>query len=137
MTNTPEYRAWMHIKTRCYNPNTPYYDLYGGRGIKMADEWREDFSAFLGHVGLRPSTRHSIDRIDNAGHYVPGNVQWATPRQQINNRRTTIRLTLHGETLPLADWSRRLGIKEVTIKARLARGWPIPLALSPIDFRTS
>ena len=71
---------------RCLNPRLPSYPYYGGRGITVCDEWIESFDAFLAHVGIRPEGT-SIDRIDNDGNYEPGNVRWATPSEQMRNRR--------------------------------------------------
>lgn len=84
---TPEYRAWADAKYRCFNPNAADYYKYGGRGITMCDEWRNDFDAFLEHIGPRPSAKHSLDRVDNERGYEPGNVRWATKSQQNINRR--------------------------------------------------
>ena len=84
---SPEYRAWLAMKTRCYNRNQRSFKDYGGRGIKVAKEWRRSFKRFFAHVGPRPSPQHSLDRIDNNGHYAPGNVRWATPVEQRRNQR--------------------------------------------------
>lgn len=81
------YGAWLHIKSRCFNPNIPYFWRYGGRGITMCDEWRNSFQAFRDYIGEAPSPKHSIDRYPNRdGNYEPGNVRWATQREQVVNR---------------------------------------------------
>lgn len=86
MHRTPEYRSWRNAKERCFNPAHRRYGDYGGRGITMCDEWREDFAAFFAYIGPRPYGT-TLDRIDNGKGYGPGNVQWATPGQQATNRR--------------------------------------------------
>ena len=89
---TKEYKTWVSMKQRCLNPNSQKYKDYGGRGIKVCQEWVDSFEAFLVHVGFAPEgERVSIDRIDNDGNYEPGNVRWATPYQQIMNRRNSKR----------------------------------------------
>lgn len=87
---TPEYRCWRHLRQRCHDPNHRDYANYGGRGIRVCDEWRASFSAFVAHVGARPSREHSIDRINNDGNYEPGNVRWATRSVQMTNTRRSL-----------------------------------------------
>lgn len=78
--------------------------------------------AFLADVGPRPSADHSIDRIDNNGHYEPGNVKWSTPTEQCSNRRSSRTLTIDGTTRTVAQWARIVGLRDSTILARLKTG---------------
>lgn len=88
-----EFHAWKNAIHRCHSRKSHAWKNYGGRGIRVCDRWRErngvGFANFLADVGVRPSDRHSIDRIDNAKGYEPGNVRWATRDVQSLNRRTT------------------------------------------------
>lgn len=87
MTGTTEYRSWSAMKKRCYDRYHHKYPLYGGRGIKVYEKWITDFAAFYKYLGPKPSKRHTLDRKNPNGNYVPGNVRWATPLQQRHNRR--------------------------------------------------
>lgn len=82
--STPEYKAYEGARRRCVNPNDPAYKYYGGRGIRFLFQ---SFEEFLNHIGGKPSPELQIDRIDNNGHYEIGNVRWATPLQNMHNRR--------------------------------------------------
>lgn len=88
-----EYKVWQAIKNRCLNSRCAFFDRYGGRGIKVYESWINDHVAFITYVrdtiGLRPSCRHSLDRINNEGHYEPGNLKWSTYSEQNRNRRRT------------------------------------------------
>lgn len=85
---SPEYRSWEAMKSRCLNPKSPKYRLYGELGVKVCDKWRNSFAAFLADMGRRPTPKHTLDRYpDPAGHYEPGNCRWATPLEQRHNRR--------------------------------------------------
>jgi hypothetical protein len=87
LSSLPEYRTWCGMKDRCHNPKNKFFHVYGGRGIEVCPEWRDDFAAFYSHVGPKPSPELSIDRIDVNRSYEPGNVRWATASQQSRNRR--------------------------------------------------
>lgn len=86
-TMQPEYRHWIKMKSRCNAKSGPYYKNWASRGIKVCEEWTNDFWAFRNHIGPKPSPKHSVDRIDNDKGYEPGNVRWATQSEQLKNRR--------------------------------------------------
>lgn len=86
-THTPEYRAWLQMRNRCYRPNHTGYKYWGGRGIVVCTRWKDSFEAFFADMGLKPSPKHSLDRINNDGNYEPNNCRWATPAEQVANRR--------------------------------------------------
>jgi hypothetical protein len=130
---TPAYLAWQNMLARCNRPANPNYAQYGGRGIMVCERW-SDFAAFLADMGPRPSTKHSIDRIDNDGHYEPGNCRWATKLVQTNNTRSNHFLEYGGKRLTIAQWARETSLTVEAIRRRIRRGWPISLALTvPVD----
>ena len=86
------YKIWCGIISRCQSPNNKGYKWYGGWGISICGEWRYDFQAFYDHVTQLPyynEEGRTLDRTNNNGNYEPGNVRWATMKQQQNNRRCT------------------------------------------------
>lgn len=87
MTNSVEYKAYWSAKQRCENSNDKDYHNYGARGIRFLFS---SFEQWYSELGLRPSSKHSIDRIENDLHYGPGNVRWATLSQQHRNTRRSI-----------------------------------------------
>lgn len=123
MTDTPEYTTWRNMLGRCEQSTNKDFHAYGGRGIRVCDRWSKSFTAFFTDVGERPSKLHSLDRINVNGNYEPNNVRWATRREQQGNMRTSVLLTLDGETHCAREWSRRTGLAENTILGRYHAGW--------------
>jgi len=134
---TAEYRCWASMNKRCSNQNSKEWHNYGGRGISVCDEWIEDFDAFLAHIGPRPSSRHSIDRFpNNNGNYEPGNVRWATQKEQSRNTRVNRLITIDGMTKCLVELCEIYGITENAVSNRLKSGWSIEDAFkNPIQKR--
>ena len=115
-----EYTSYVQAKGRCQNCKDDAYHNYGGRGIEFRFE---SFEQFLAELGLKPSPKHSIDRIDVNGHYEPGNVRWATHSEQQLNKRCNPRLTVGTETLTTVEWGRKQGLARNTVRERVKRGW--------------
>lgn len=127
---TKAYRSWVKIKQRCLNPKNKGFKRYGGAGITIADEWRDNFQAFYDHIGPAPSDSHSVDRIDNSRGYEPGNVRWATASEQARNRSDNTWVNISGRKLCLKDAAKSAGLNHVTVRGRLRRGWDLKTALS-------
>lgn len=127
----PERRAWVAMRQRCYNKNCAQYPAYGGRGIRIHAAWRENFQAFLDHIGPRPSPRHCLRRLDDDGDYEPGNVMWGTRVEQGNSRRTNRRVAHDGRQLTMAELARLTGVNPQTLRTRLRRGWTVADAVGP------
>ncbi len=123
------YRAWVGMKSRCYDKNFCGFHNYGGRGIRVCDRWLNDFSAFLEDMG-EPSKRESLDRIDVNGNYEPKNCRWASQTTQSNNRRTNRAISAFGKTMTEAQWCKRLGLTRGTISHRIKAGWTVDDAVS-------
>lgn len=126
---TPEYMAWASMLYRCSKMNGGGHPHYAGRGIRVCRRWRK-FENFFADMGRRPSKKHSLDRENNSKSYCLNNCRWATPRQQANNRRTTVKITFRGKTLSITEWARELGLNTSTLAMRIRSGWPVKAALS-------
>lgn len=141
MAGTSLYKIWNGIVKRCTNPNCIGYKYYGGRGISIADEWRHDFQAFHGYIiclSHYGEKGYSIDRINNDGNYVPGNLRFATRHEQSHNSRTSTLITYNDETKCISEWARTIGMNVHTLAYRLRiLGMNIEDALyTPSRYRT-
>ena len=109
---------------RCTNPNRADYPRYGGSGVTVCDRWRS-FANFFADMGPRPGRAHSLDRIDSAKGYEPGNVRWATAAQQTRNRKSTRLVEHDGCVQCITDWARELGVSKFRMRYRLQQGWTV------------
>lgn len=87
MKGTSEYAAWSAMVERCHNSKHAAWKNYGGRGIKVCEDWRASFENFYRDVGKKTTRDHTLDRINNDGNYEPSNVRWATYKEQALNRK--------------------------------------------------
>lgn len=122
LASSCEFDIWNMMKQRCQNPNNAAFDIYGGRGISVCADWSNSFEMFYRDMGPRPSPDHSLDRIDNDGNYEPGNVQWATRKQQSRNRRTTVIVEHDGRLMSLGELSDLTGISYSKLWQRRKHG---------------
>lgn len=120
--------VWMQMMSRCYDPNHPKYERYGGRGIRVCDRWicRR---LFIEDMGERPDGK-SLNRINNDGNYEPSNCEWADATQQAQNRSSNRNIEFNGESHCITQWERITGIHRKTIAKRLESGWPVEKALT-------
>jgi len=113
----PLYQVWQGMKARCLNPNNPHYANYGKRGIKICDQWINNFNQFVKDMGERPAG-NSIDRINNNGDYTPQNCKWSTKKEQQRNRRVTKHINIEGVSYLICEIAEKYGFKYDTIENR-------------------
>ena len=121
-SGTRLYQIWQGIKKRCYNPHDARYDRYGGRGIKVCDEWRDDFQSFYDWAmqnGYQETL--TIDRIDNDGDYCPENCRWSDSQEQARNRSSNIKITIGNATKTLTEWCEIFEVDSKVVFARYKR----------------
>lgn len=122
-TNTRVHKIWSSMHERCERKSHEHFDCYGGRGIKVCEEWNDygKFREWALNNGYKENL--TLDRIDVNGDYCPENCRWADWTTQQNNKRNNHNLTYRGQTKTIAEWSRVTGINKTTIRARLISGW--------------
>lgn len=129
MRKSTTYNVWSGLRQRCLNPRNAKFSDYGARGIAVCQRWIDSFEAFLSDMGERPSSEHSIERLNVNGDYEPSNCCWATQTVQQRNRRNNLVVTFRGESHCLSVWAEILGIPYGTLHGRLSRGVPVEEAL--------
>lgn len=129
MTRSRIHNVWTHMWQRTTNPRDRSYLNYGGRGIKVCEQWRT-FEGFYADMGPTYADGLTIDRIDNDGNYEPGNCRWITKAEQNRNRRSNVWIEFRGRRLCRAEWAEMLGIHPETLNWRLSSGWSVERALT-------
>lgn len=131
MSNSRLYQIWRNMKNRCYNPNVDRYDRYGGRGITICDEWKDNFQAFYEwSMNNGYSDGLSIDRINVNGDYAPDNCHWITMPEQADNKCNSRLFEFNGSAHTVSEWAKITGISRDVIWNRIKRGWNIDRVLS-------
>lgn len=130
-SQTREYKIWAAMKRRCCDPKLICYENYGARGIAVCERWKS-FENFLADMGPRPSSEHSIDRVNNDGNYEPSNCRWATRQVQNSNMRRNRWFEYRGEMMTLAEAIRRSGTEhpKMTVISRINSGLSLEEALT-------
>lgn len=147
----PLHAKWWSMLSRCYYRTAEMFSYYGARGITVCDRWRgnrkdsqeiasiDGFHNFVEDMGLPPTKRHSLDRIDVNGNYEPRNCRWATPEEQLANMREPVAVptvTLKGVTLMYSEWARKLGARLGTVRRLMAEGETPTVAVVAAFLRT-
>lgn len=136
-TKTRLFKIWSSMHERCERPKHSHYKDYGGRGIKVCDEWSE-YIVFAEWARANGYTDNlTIDRIDNNGNYEPSNCRWVTEKEQHNNKRSNRIIEYQGKRYTLTQLADFAGINKTTLKERLNKGWSVEDAVKkPIRRRT-
>lgn len=119
LTKTKEYSSFNKMRHRCLNKNNPRYKDYGERGITVCNEWLNSFETFLEDMGKSPSTKHSLERINNDLGYSKENCRWATNEEQANNKRSNRFITYNNETLTVSQWAHKFNVAPIFIFKKL------------------
>lgn len=124
LSHSVEYRSWTAMKARCLNVSHKHFPLYGGRGISICEDWKDSFEAFYRDMGPKPSSAHTLDRIDTDGDYCPSNCRWATQREQMNNVRRNRLVTYRSKRMTISEAARLAGVVHPNVaNSRMRVGW--------------
>lgn len=116
------YYIWRGMKERCHNPQNKDYESYGAKGVRVCEEWLNDFASFREWAVKNGYGNHlTIDRVNPCGNYEPMNCRWLTLSLQNRNKRNTIKIELNGKVVPLVAICEQYGLKYVTVYARIFR----------------
>jgi len=131
-TDSKLYKIWNSMKCRCYTVSSGAYFKYGAKGIRMCDEWKNDFMAFYNWALANGySDELTIDRIDYRGNYEPSNCRWASIRTQANNKSNVRKYEYNGELHTMPEWSEIMNINYGALWERLnVLGWSVEKALT-------
>lgn len=128
------YRIWYDMRRRCSYEKSINWHLYGGRGIKVCDEWESDFESFRNWaIENGYSESLTLDRINNDGNYEPSNCRWATADEQNANKRTCVNVTIEGETKTVTEWCKETGVDRMVAYKRIRNGWEPSEAVTTRD----
>lgn len=137
LSNHRIYRIYRGIKNRCYNKNEKAFINYGGRGILICEEWRNNFENFYNWaINNGYDDNLTIDRIDVNGDYCPENCRWANRIQQANNKSNNTKIKYNNEEHTLAEWARILGYSYSTMRHRYYRNWDVEKMMQQPQRRT-
>lgn len=133
---TKLYGIWAGMKRRCYNRNTKYYADYGGRGIKVCEEWKEyiNFKQWAVSAGYKEGL--TIERINVDFDYSPDNCKWISIHEQNLNKRNSVRIEYQGKIYSMKEIAAITGLKERTIKGRYERGWTTEKLFDPTKHKS-
>lgn len=136
-SKTTEYIIWKSMRQRCLNSNNPRNKFYKQKGIKLCDRWLASFENFYEDMGERPSSKHSVGRINNDGNYEPSNCRWETAEEQQNNTSRNHYIDYNGQIITMKQISNIYKISYYVLRSRLRYGWGIKEAIeTPVGKRS-